>query len=382
MDLGWSALVDLGRHCSLMNPYAALRPLLFQFDPEHAHELAFLLFRALETPAAHGLHRPQPPTSRRLAQEIWGLHFANPVGLAAGFDKSAKAPHIWPAFGFGFAEMGTITALAQPGNPKPRLFRLPDDRGLINRMGFNNDGAEAVAARLRDLLRVRTSSPLGMNIGKSKVTPLENAVDDYLTSFRLLYEFGDYFVINVSSPNTPGLRDLQGEEQLDRLAGALAAENRAIAQKFGRTPKPLLVKLAPDLGDDGLAAAVAVAQRHALAGLVATNTTIARPNLKTRIEESGGLSGPPLRSRATDVIRFLRRLAGPALPIIGVGGIFTAEDAYEKIRAGASLVQIYTGFIYEGPAAAFHIVRDLDRLLARDGHETIAAAVGSESHHR
>ncbi len=388
----------------------ALRPLLFsglQVDPEWIHE------RLLHTLAR--LDQPQPPPllraaltwteqiftvpDPRLEQSLWGLTFTNPLGLAAGFDKDGQAIGIWPQIGFGFAEVGTVTFHAQPGNPQPRLFRLLADRAVLNRMGFNNQGAAALATRLqayreRQAQRgvgvppapARETSippapalpvPIGVNFGKSKQTDLEDAIADYLGSFRLLQPWGDYFVVNVSSPNTPGLRSLQMAEQLGPLLAALQQENT--------TGKPLLLKIAPDLSWDELAAILDLAQHHRLAGIIATNTTIARTGLRTQVlsrtgnpiaAEAGGISGAPLRARSTEVIRFIYRQTQGQLPIIGVGGIFTAADAWEKITAGASLLQVYTGLVYEGPGLISRVLQGLLAQLEAHQLPTIAAAVG------
>jgi len=356
--------------------YRTLRPLLFRLDAERAHNLVFGGLQFAERMVAQ---RPLSASSHpALTQRVWNIDFPNPVGLAAGFDKDARAPHVWPLLGFGFAELGTITAQAQPGNPPPRLFRLPADRALINRLGFNNAGADVVAQRLAQSCRgAHPAIPVGINIGKSRVTPLDRAAEDYVYSFRRLVPFADYVVINVSSPNTPGLRDLQAEEHLSQLLTVLVRENLAWAQQQQRPPRPLLIKVAPDLSDEALASIVAVARAGGAAGLVATNTTIRRDGLTTRIDETGGLSGAPLRERATAVVRTLYGLAGSALPIIGVGGVFSADDAYAKIRAGASLVQLYTGMIYEGPRVAHRIARGLVDLLARDGFTHVREAVGT-----
>jgi len=362
-----------------MTPYRALRALLFCLDPERAHELVLTLLATYERALARRLV-PRPFTHPALTQQLWNIGFPNPVGLAAGFDKDARAPHVWPLFGFGFAEMGTVTAEAQPGNPRPRIFRLPDDRAVINRLGFNNTGAAAVAQRLAALERFRRPAiPLGINIGKSRHVPVDRALGDYLRSFREIYAFADYVVVNVSSPNTPGLRDLQAEEHLSVLLKALAAENAALAQARRHAPRPLLVKIAPDIPDEALAAIVAVVRDSGANGLVATNTTIQRTGLRTRTDEAGGLSGIPLRERSKSVIRQLYRLTGPQLPIIGVGGIFSAQDAYEKIRAGASLVQLYTGMIFEGPFLAARVARGLVQLAGRDGFAKLREAVGTDA---
>jgi dihydroorotate dehydrogenase len=358
--------------------YRALRPLLFRLEAERAHHLVVNLLAHAEWLLARRRWVPRPWTHPALQQTIWGISFPNPVGLAAGFDKDARAPHVWPLLGFGFAELGTITAEAQPGNPPPRLFRLPADRALINRLGFNNAGAAVNAQRLNRLLMARPSIPLGINLGKSRIVPVERAAADYARALRDLFPFASYVVINVSSPNTPGLRDLQAEEQLAALLGALVQENQRLAGEQHALPRPLLIKLAPDLDEEALARIVQVARSGGAAGLVATNTTIRRDGLTTPIDQAGGLSGAPLRGRATAVIRTLYEMSGGALPIIGVGGIFSAADAYEKIRAGASLVQLYTGMIFEGPRLASRIAHDLVALLGRDGFTHVRDAVGRD----
>ncbi len=304
----------------------------------------------------------------RLTQCLWDLTFPNPIGLAAGFDKDGVASNVWPAFGFGFAELGTVTYHAQPGNPQPRLFRLPTDQAAINRMGFNNQGAAQMAQVLAVAQQRHSEAlpqiPIGVNLGKSKITPLEDAVDDYCRSFRLLQAYGDYGVVNVSSPNTPGLRSLQSVEQLEPILQALQQENTS--------GKPLFVKIAPDLAWEDIAAILVLVQRHQLAGVIATNTTINREGLKTEriaatgrspIEEAGGLSGAPLTTRSTEVIRFIRQETHGQIPIIGVGGVFTAKDAWEKLAAGASLVQVYTGWTYEGPWMVSRILQGLLQAL-------------------
>lgn len=314
----------------------------------------------------------------RLQQKHWGLTFPNPVGLAAGFDKDGVAAPLWANFGFGFAELGTVTYHAQPGNPQPRLFRLMADQAVLNRMGFNNRGAADLAERLaQQWPHYQRQIPIGINLGKSKVTPLESAVEDYLGSFRLLKELGDYFVVNVSSPNTPGLRSLQAIEQLQPILTTLQQENTA--------QKPLFVKIAPDLAWDDIAAVVDLARDCGLTGVIATNTTIQKEGLKTHMlretgnpltEEAGGISGAPLRDRATEVIRFIWQHTQGQFPIIGVGGIFTADDAWEKITAGATLVQLYTGWIYEGPGALRRINGGLLAHLQAKGLSHISEAVG------
>lgn len=361
--------------------YSLLRPLLFALPAETAHRLA----SGALAPWQAWLQRHPPPAPRRdprLAQTLWGLDFPTPLGLAAGFDKNGALPHVWAALGFGFVELGTVTALAQPGNPTPRLFRLPEAQALINRLGFNNAGAAAVAAALgARLARHRPRVPLGLNLGKSKRTPLADAAADYVASLRALAPLADYVVVNVSSPNTPGLRDLQEEAQLAPLLAALRAEmDRLVAG--GLTRRPLLVKLSPDLSDDALVALAEGARAHGVAGLIATNTTVARGALPAGhplAGEAGGLSGAPLRARATAVVRLLYRATGGTLPIIGVGGIASAADAYARIRAGASLLQAYTGFIYGGPGFATRVTAELSALLARDGLSHVGAAIGVDA---
>jgi dihydroorotate dehydrogenase len=362
--------------------YRWLRPLLFAIPAETIHGWASrglsLAQRRLQRSGGRAAS-----TDPLLHQQLWGLTFPNPVGLAAGFDKNGALPHVWAALGFGFAELGTVTAEAQPGNPPPRLFRLPAEHGLLNRLGFNNHGAAAVARDLRARLHLhRPDIPLGINLGKSRVTPLERAVDDYRTSLSLLFDCADYVVVNVSSPNTPGLRDLQGEAQLAPLLEVLQVDVRRLSAERGVAPRPLLVKVAPDLSDDGLRAVTDVALSCGIAGLIATNTTVDRTLLPAGhplAAEAGGISGAPLRERATAVIRRLYRLSGGRLPIVGVGGIFSADDAYAKIRAGASLVQLYTGFVYEGPGLPRRICRGLRERLVRDRCASVADAVGSDA---
>jgi dihydroorotate dehydrogenase len=317
----------------------------------------------------------------RFGQSLFGCYFKNPVGLAAGFDKNAEAAGIWHHFGFGFAELGTITALAQPGNPKPRLFRLAKEQAALNRMGFNNQGAAAIAKLLeRQQLPPVSKRPavLGLNLGKSKLVPLERAAQDYADSLALLAPFADYVVINVSSPNTLGLRQLQDETLL-----------RQLVERLRRVPgcPPLMVKIAPDLDDEAIAAVARLAYDEGLAAVIATNTSLNRFGLGQRTiaqtgrslaEEAGGLSGVPLRPRALEVLRCLRAQAGPQLPLIGVGGIDSAESAWERITAGASLVQLYTGWIYRGPELVAWILDGLSRQLDFYGLASIQAAVGSE----
>ncbi len=366
----------------------SLRRLLFALDPELAHKGAIALCKSIsDSPYLQtAIGKICAYKHDHLHQKLWGIDFANPVGLAAGFDKDAIAPNAWASLGFGFAEMGSITYHAQTGNPIPRLFRLPGDRAILNRMGFNNSGAAAIADYLRNYqaahpLKHSPSTPLGINLGKSKITPLDEAANDYLESFKLLKDFGDYFVINVSSPNTPGLRDLQAVDQLKGILSAMQLENANY--------KPLLVKIAPDLADDDIRSVVSLCQLHQVSGMIATNTSIARHNLKTTMlpttgkpltEESGGLSGQPLKQRSTEVIRLIYKATDGKLPIIGVGGIFNADDAWEKITAGACLVQIYTGLIYEGPLVVRQILEGLVQKLDEAGLNRISLAVGITNH--
>lgn len=351
------------------------RPLLFSlFGPEEAHEKAIGALRcASDCPRLlRTVEKCARLEDERLRTTVFGVTFTNPVGLAAGFDKNAIAFRALAALGFGFVEVGTVTALAQPGNPKPRMFRLPADKALINRLGFNNEGAEAVQERLALTRGMKEATiPLGINLGKSKVTPLENATRDYLTSFRLLKPFGDYFVVNVSSPNTPDLRKLQEKERLDELLGALQQQNRGVV--------PLLVKIAPDLSLEQIDDVLSLIEKHKLAGIIATNTTIQRPTLASNAgvtAETGGLSGAPLKELANQCIRHIAKQTQGKMPILGVGGLFTAEDAYEKLKLGASLVQSYTGFVYEGPWFARKINEGLLRLMERDGAKQLSEVIG------
>jgi dihydroorotate dehydrogenase len=355
--------------------YPFLRPLFFSLDPEEAHHFALNALKLLQA----SLVAPVPPPSdSRLSQELWGLRFSNPVGLAAGYDKNAQVPLAWSALGFGFAELGTVTAKAQTGNPKPRIFRLEKDAAFINRLGFNNDGAIAIAQRLTKLLPPGRPHPVpfGFNIGKSRVTPLAEAVGDYVESCERLFPFADYLVVNVSSPNTPDLRKLQETERLGRLLEALLVTTRRLADQACIPPKPVLVKIAPDLRDEEVTELARVAQAAGVSGLIATNTTVARPTVHIASREEGGLSGRPLAKRALEVLRVLFRAVEGKLPLIGVGGIFSAEDAYARVCAGASLVQIYTGLIYEGPLLPRRIVRGLLDILTEEGLAHLREAVG------
>ncbi|WP_248908730.1 quinone-dependent dihydroorotate dehydrogenase [Halocatena marina] len=347
-----------------MQIYDAVKPLLFRLPPETAHNTVHSVLGAVqETAVMKAISQRYRVDDPRLATTVFGHEFSNPIGVAAGFDKNAKIPSGLASLGFGHVEVGGVTAERQPGNPRPRLFRLSEDRALINRMGFNNHGANAVGARLA---RTRVDVPVGVNIGKSKSTPLSMAADDYRYTYNRVASSGDYFVVNVSSPNTPGLRELQNREHLEQILGTL--------QDAGATP--LLVKLSPDLTDDAIEEALAVAADFGLDGIITTNTTTDRPDSlrSTNRAETGGLSGDPIEERATDAVRFVAERT--TLPVIGVGGVSDARGAYAKIRAGASLVQLYTGFIYEGPSIARDINRGLVELLERDGFNSIEEAVG------
>jgi len=356
------------------------RPLLFRQDSEAIHNRTLRALGALSRSGAACSVARAFYGAPGLPIDLFGLHFPNPVGLAAGMDKLAEAVPAWQALGFGFSELGGVTWHAQPGNPAPRMFRAIPDRALVNRMGFNNGGAEALA---RTLQRWREhgrwpAHPVGINLGKSKITANEQAADDYAGSFRLLHPLADFFVVNVSSPNTPQLRQLQDKAALDEIVAAL--------QQLNTPPKPILVKVAPDLSFEALDEILDLAANRNLAGIVATNTTITRPEpaderLRRIYAETGGLSGRPLRTRSTEIIRHIYRQTRGALPIIGVGGIFNADDAWEKITGGASLVQVYTGLVYEGPAMVKGIVNGLRRKLAEHGFARLDEAVGSAETH-
>jgi len=373
-----------------------VRPALFALDSEEIHN------RTLDALGWLGRHEMlcealasfyHPPD---LPIELFGLRFPNPVGLAAGMDKHAAAVPVWEALGFGFIELGAVTWHPQPGNPAPRMFRAVSDAALINRMGFNNPGAEAIAARLAEW---RASGgwpnhPVGINLGKSKISPLESAAEDYANSFRILGPHADFFVVNVSSPNTPNLRQLQDKAALDEILAALQEQQRGVSpasqsssQLAGETPalhcaKPVLVKVAPDLSFEALDEILELVEPRQIAGIVATNTIITRPEtsdpeLKRIYAEAGGLSGRPLRARSTEIVRHLYRQTRGSVPIIGVGGIFNAEDAWEKITAGASLVQLYTGLVYEGPGVGKEIVNGLRKRLNEHGLRSVKEAVGT-----
>lgn len=343
---------------SLAAMYRALRSILFLKSPESIHYWAMnRLHWAYKSPMLRKqLQRTFAVKDVKLERTLWGITFPNPVGLAAGFDKDARWTDELAAIGFGFIEIGTLTPRPQPGNPQPRLFRLPADAALINRMGFNNGGADAAAARLK---RRKERVIIGGNIGKNKDTPNDRATDDYVASFKILYPVVDYFVVNVSSPNTPGLRELQDKEPLTHLLRTL----RELSLQQGQQ-KPILLKIAPDLTNEQLDDIIAIVQETGIDGIVATNTTIVRSGLATSAADverigAGGLSGKPLRARATEVVQYIHDHSKGTIPIIAAGGIFTAADALEKLAAGASLVQVYTGFIYEGPAIVKNICKGI-----------------------
>ena len=361
--------------------YDLLKPLLFRQDPERIHDLTMsgLAFISRHPGLLRILKMLCTINDQRLETQVFGLTFPNPIGLAAGMDKNACAIPAWEAMGFGFVEIGSLTALAQPGNPQPRLFRLPEDKAIINRMGFNNQGAQVVAKRLEVLRQMQVlQTPLGINLGKSKVTALESAPNDYLKSLSLLWNHGDYFVINVSSPNTPGLRALQDKDKLEVLLSTVRnfvlasrfqvsgfreegfTETRNLTTKNPReiqNPKPVLLKIAPDLSYEQIDEILELAERYELSGMIATNTTLARDNLKTPIDEAGGLSGQPLKQKSLEILKY--SCAQTKLPIISVGGISTERDVFERLEAGAKLIQIYTSLIYEGPFLPKRLTRGL-----------------------
>jgi len=337
-----------------------IRRILFLFDPEKVHYFTFSFFKiAFKIPfVANFVHKFYTINDKKLECKLFGLTFKNPVGLAAGFDKNALLFDELSNFGFGFIEIGTVTPKPQEGNPKKRLFRLKEDSAIINRMGFNNDGLDVICKRLKNR---KTSILIGGNIGKNKNTPNKDAAEDYLLSFNDLFDYVDYFVVNVSSPNTPNLRELQEKEPLTKLLNALQIENKKMANYCPTCKtKPILLKIAPDLTDDQLLDIIDIVKETKIDGVIAANSTTSRENLKSNNQkETGGLSGKPLTNRSTEVIRFLAEKSNKAFPIIGVGGIHSAKDALEKIEAGADLIQIYTGFIYEGPS----LVKKINKAL-------------------
>ena len=332
-----------------------IRPLLFRFDAEKIHDFTFLSIKLLSyIPFVfYFLEKYFKVSDPLLRTKLFGIDFPSPVGLAAGLDKNAKLISQFSSLGFGFIEIGTVTPKSQSGNPKKRLFRLLSDEGIINRMGFNNDGIELIASRLKK----KGNIIVGGNIGKNKITSIKNAVSDYLISFDYLFDLVDYFAINVSSPNTENLRDLQNKDNLVYLLSSIQKNNQS-----RKTPKPILLKIAPDLSNDQLLSIIDVVTKTSIDGIIATNTTIQRENLKSSkniTTEPGGLSGAPLTNRSTDVIRFLYKFSNGKIPIIGVGGIMNPNDAIEKIKAGASLVQLYSGFVYSGPS----LVRQINKTI-------------------
>ena len=364
LNNNWQELSDI-LFCSLFLFYFCLLfnklimykklilPILFLVDPEKIHDIIFFSIKILfKIPFVNLIVRKiYCINDSRLEKTLFGINFKNPVGLAAGFDKNAELYKELSSFGFGFIEIGTVTPKPQSGNPKKRLFRLVEDSGIINRMGFNNVGLEEVIKNLKNNKTVL----IGGNIGKNKITPNSLAIDDYIASFNLLFNYVDYFVVNVSSPNTPNLRDLQEKEPLTKLINSLLLINRG-----KESPKPVLLKIAPDLNDNQLMDIISIVKDTGLDGIIATNTTISRQNLKSdNKKELGGLSGKPLSTRSTEVIKFISKNSNKTIPIIGVGGIHSVEDALEKFDAGADLIQIYTGFIYEGP----NLIRSINKAL-------------------
>ncbi|RNB85133.1 quinone-dependent dihydroorotate dehydrogenase [Brevibacillus fluminis] len=360
--------------------YQLIRKYLFQQEPEEIHEKTIHSLRLVEdsAPGKAILKMIYQTRDERLETKQWGITFPNPVGLAAGFDKNAEVYHSLGALGFGFVEVGTLTPQGQPGNPKPRVFRLPEHQALINRMGFNNQGAYLASQRLVGY--AYSDVPIGINIGKNKMTPNEEAVSDYIKCMDMLYAYGHYFVINISSPNTPNLRDLQETENLRTLIRAVR-EKAAELEGRGMKKKPILLKVAPDMSDEQMHDVVHAAVEEGISGLIATNTTVSREVVGNhpKAGEAGGLSGRPLTDCSTEWIKEIYQEVGGQVPIVGVGGIFTGADAYSKIRAGASLVQVYTGMIYQGPGIAKQINKELVKLLAKDGFQHISEAVGVDA---
>ena len=370
-----------------------IRPALFALDPERAHDLTMAALRQplVVSSLGHGFDTRFAP---QLSQTVCGLDFINPLGLAAGLDKQGTAIAAWAAIGFGCAEIGTVTPKPQPGNPKPRLFRLAQDRAIINRFGFNSDGAQGVASNLSRVVRsTAVAAPairlkpdatavgfrIGVNIGKNKETPNERATEDYLGTIDVLHPYAHYFAINVSSPNTAGLRDLQESQSLRSLVEQAV---RRVQEKSPERAIPVLVKLSPDSAEDELLRSADAAVEGGAAGVIATNTTIGRPDLRSRASamEAGGLSGAPLKTAATSACRLLFRHFGKRVPIVGVGGIFTASDAYARIRSGATLIQVYTALIYEGPGIIRKMLTGLAERLTRDGFSRIEEAIGVDVH--
>ncbi|MBX2810621.1 MAG: quinone-dependent dihydroorotate dehydrogenase [Myxococcales bacterium] len=358
--------------------YGCLRPLLFQFDAERAHQMVLTgasmvgrqpMLRAM----ARSLYAPSPDPALEI--ELWGSRFSHPFGVAAGLDKDGVAIDAWAALGFGFMELGTVTpGQGQPGNPRPRLERMPHHRAVVNKLGFPNKGAEALANRIASRI---STIPIGTNIGKAKSTPMDRAADDYCSVLGTVFDVSDYIVVNVSSPNTAGLRDLQSIQMLRPLLSRIQQENSALAAQKNTRPRPILVKIAPDLADEDVDAVADLAVELGLDGLVATNTTIRLDLVDPLPSVQGGLSGAPLGPRSLDLTRRLYRRLGSKIPIIGVGGIMSAEDAWQRIRAGATLLQSYTGLIYEGPGLIRSVVNGLSHRLRVEGFSSVREAVGS-----
>ncbi len=354
-----------------------LRPILFQLSPEAAHELALgSLASILRARWIRNVVAARYQTSSCGPLRRFGLEFANPIGLAAGFDKNGLAADALSALGFGFVEVGTVTNQPQSGNDKPRLFRLPQDQALVNRLGFNNCGAETL---VKNIEQHRPECVLGINIGKSRNVPIEDAIPDYLATLETIHAAADYIAVNISSPNTPNLRALQQSKPLADLLSGLQRKNSELA--MSKSPKPLLVKIAPDLNQAELESIIEVSLNAGVSGIIATNTTVARSGLKTSHDElkslgEGGLSGAPLRQRSTEIISSIFQATRGRLPIVGVGGVFTAADAWEKISAGASLIQLYTGFIYEGPGVVKRINEGLVEIMDREGFKSLDDAIG------
>ena len=361
------------------------RPLLRFQDSEKAHGRSLSMLRfASNNPFTRGLLRALYRPKVSIPVTLFGTEYAHPFGLAAGMDKNAKALRGWEATGLSFVEIGGVTMLEQAGNPKPRMFRASQSQALVNRMGFNNDGSEKIQRALKDHVNKygQPGIPIWVNLGKSKVTPLAEAHLDYGTTFERLWSFGDVFVVNVSSPNTPNLRELQDDEGLVRILSHCKAVNLRCSQTHDSPPKPVLVKVAPDMTDEQLIHIAQTARANGADGMVVSNTTIERPDTTNRkdltvFQETGGMSGRPLRERSTAMIATVRRATAPDWPIIGVGGISSAEDAWEKIRAGATLVQAYSGFVFEGPALTKAVVHGLAKRLAQSGFSTVEEAVGT-----
>lgn len=353
-----------------MSSYKSIiRPLLFKIQPETAHEFGIETLKiGLKSKAAQNFVAKKLAVASFGKLERFGLQFKNPLGAAAGFDKNGVVVNQLAALGFGFTEVGTVTFNPQKGNEKPRMFRLPEDRALINRLGFNNEGTKKVVERLK---KIQPNCILGVNIGKNKDVPNEEAIENYLASFNLAHEVADYIAINVSSPNTPNLRELQKAENLEELLSELQKKNNELSSK------PLLVKIAPDLSEAEIEAIADIALRLNLSGIIATNTTILRENLKTSIKEIGGLSGKPLQKKSNEVISKIYKYTNGKLPVIGVGGIFTAQDAFEKIAAGATLIQAYTGFVYQGISFARDVNAGLQKILKEKGFGNLDEAIGS-----